>query len=86
MVDFNKFVVVLVIAVLAGLLLVGLDRGFLTGYHRVRAGQVYAAPQHGEIHAAQPTLVCRYLSLGGTRTRVLLESEKTPACPFWLAD
>jgi hypothetical protein len=86
MIDFNKFVVVLVIAALAGLLLYGLDRGFLTGYHRVRPGQVYAAPQHGEVHATQATLVCRYLSLGGTHTRVLLESEKTPACPFWLAD
>jgi hypothetical protein len=86
MIDFNKFVVVLVIAALGSLLLYGLDRGFLTGYHRVKPGQVYAAPQHGEIHATQPTLVCRYLSLGGTHTRVLFESEKTPDCPFWRAD
>jgi hypothetical protein len=86
MIDFNKFVVVLVIAALAGLLLYGLDRGLLTGYHRVKAGQVYAAPQHGEIHATQPTLVCRYLSLGGTHTRVLLESEKVRDCPLWFGD
>jgi hypothetical protein len=86
MIDFNKFLVVLVLAALAGVLLYGLDRGFLTGYHRVRPGQVYAAPQHGEIHATQATLVCRYLSLDGTHTRVLLESDKTPDCPFWLGD
>ena len=84
MIDFNKFVVVLVIAVLAGLVLFGLDRGFLTGYHRVKAGEVYAAPQHGEIHATQAMLVCRYLSLEGMHTRVLIESAKTPDCPFWL--
>ena len=84
MIDFNKFVVVLVIAVLAGVLLFGLDRGFLTGYHRVEAGEAYVAPQHGEIHATQPVLVCRYLSLGGMHTWVVIETTTTPACPFWL--
>lgn len=84
MIDVNKLVAFLVIAVLVGLLLSGLDRGFLAGYHRVRAGEVYLAPQHGEIHATQAMLVCRYLSLAGMHTRVLIESGQTPDCPFWL--
>lgn len=84
MIDFNKFMVVLVIVVLAGMLWFGLNKGFITGYHRVKAGETYAAPQHGEIHATQAMLVCRYLSLGGMHTRVLTESAKTPECPFWL--
>lgn len=71
-------------AAVAGLLLFGLGRGFLTGYHRVTAGEVYTAPQHGEIHATQGMLVCRYLSLHGMHTRVLIESAKNPDCPFWL--
>ena len=84
MIDLNKFLVVAALTVLAIALLVALKAGFLTGYHRVRAGEVYVAPQHGEIHATQEMLVCRYLSLGGMHTRVLIESAKTPDCPFWL--
>ena len=84
MIDLNRFLVVLALAVLAAVLVVSLNAGFLTGYHRVKAGEVYVAPQHGEIHATQATLVCRYLSLGGMHTRVLVESPKTPNCPFWL--
>ncbi len=84
MIDLNRFLVVLALAALAGVLLVSLDAGFLTGYHRVEAGEVYAAPQHGEIHATQAMLVCRYLSLRGMHTRVLIESPARPDCPFWL--
>ena len=84
LIDLNRFLVVLALAVLAIVLLVALNAGFLTGYHRVKAGEVYVAPQHGEIHATQTMLVCRYLSLGGMHTRVLIESPKTPACHFWL--
>jgi hypothetical protein len=85
-IDLNKFLAGLVIAVLLGTVLYGLNRGFLNGYRLVQPGQVYPAPQHGEIHAQQPTLVCRYLSLGGTHTRVYLQSERYPECPFWLED
>lgn len=84
MIDFNKFMVVLAIVVPAGMLVIGLSNGFLTGYHQVKAGQTYTAAQHGEIHATQAMLVCRYLSFGGTHTRVLIESATTPDCPFWL--
>jgi hypothetical protein len=84
MIDLNRFLLFLALAVLAIGLVVALNAGFLTGYHRVKPGEVYAAPQHGEIHAAQAMLVCRYLSLDGMHTRVLIESAKTPECPFWL--
>lgn len=84
MIDLNRFLVFLALAGIAGALLFALDAGVLTGYHRVKAGEVYPAPQHGEIRATQPMLVCRYLSLGGMHTRVLIESQKTPSCPFWL--
>jgi len=86
MIDLNKFLVGLVIVILAAILLYGLSRGFLTGYHLVKAGQTYQAPQYGGIHATQATLVCRYLSLGGMHTRVLLQSELRPECPFWLEE
>lgn len=86
MIDLNKFLVGLVIVVLLGALLFALNRGFLNGYRLVQAGQTYPAPQHGEIHAQQPTLVCRYVSLAGTHTRVYLQSERFPECPFWLEE
>ena len=84
MIDLKKFVVAVVVAVFAGALLFGLSRGFLNGYHLVRAGETYYAPVHGEVNATQPMLVCRYLSLTGTRTSVLIWSEARPDCPFWL--
>ena len=84
MIDLKTFVLTVVIAIMVGTLMFGLNRGFLNGYHLVRAGETYHAPQHGDINATQPMLVCRYLSLGGTRTRVLIQSEKRPDCPFWL--
>lgn len=86
MIDLNKFLVVSAIVLLAGALLFALNRGFLNGYRLLQAGQTYPAPQHGEIHAQQPTLVCRYLSLSGTHTRVYLVSERFPECPFWLGE
>jgi len=49
-----------------------------------QGGEVYVAPSTVRSHATQTMLVCRYLSLGGMHTRVLIESPKTPACPFWL--